>query len=89
MLKSRWIQRFIWTADCLVSGIILDQYISWPLWTILAVVVLTAGGNIWLNQKAAWFRKLGVDEDTAETLRSVVLAFVFFALSSVAAMSIT
>lgn len=85
MLKSRWIQRFIWTADSLMSGIVLDRLIPSPIWAILVAIVLIIAGNLMLNNPPQLFAKYGIDGDAAETLRSVILSFFFLILSVTAA----
>jgi len=85
LLKSRWIQRFIWTADSLMSGIVLDRLIPSPLWAILFALSLIIIGNLVLNNPPRLFARYGVDGDAAETIRSVILSFLFLILSLTAA----
>jgi len=85
MLKNVWTHRFIWTLDSLVLGIIFDRLSPTPLWALFGMIVVAGSGYWLLGRPCPVMKRLGIDEETTATVRSVGLALVFFAGCAVAA----
>lgn len=79
MLNSRLTHRIIWTLNCVVLWLILDKLFASPLWAFAASLIALTIGMWRLNNQRLLVGRFKLDDETAATLRTVILALIFFA----------